>query len=157
MTVAHDDGGAAHAADGPTSPRQAAAAGKLRSIFSALSPSCAENVIPRHRLAMPSLDALRASPHRPLLVTPDPGEGGVVYDGRADPAAALPLNGPAFEVDGPLFKVRGGARWGRGGGGRRDAARRARRAPASAGQLAARHPRRAAAASPLDRPCPQSP
>jgi hypothetical protein len=76
--------------------------------------SRAEGVLPRHRPAMPPLAALRASPHRPILVTPDPGVAGPRYGGRFDPAAEVPINGKPFDVESDIFKVgrrrRAGAR-----------------------------------------------
>lgn len=54
---------------------------------------------------MPSLDAVRASPHRPVVVTPDASVTGPTYDGSSDPARQLPINGGGFEVDSGMFKV----------------------------------------------------
>lgn len=83
-----------------------------------LARSCAADALPRHARALPSLASLRASRHRPVAVTPDPASDYITYNGSADVAQHLPINGQAFEVDGPLFKVGGcWARVGEGGGG----------------------------------------
>jgi len=72
--------------------------------------SCAEDVPPHQRPSMPSLEALRASPHHPVLMTPDPGVVGPVYNGSPDMAQELGLNGGHVEVDSDLFQVGVGRR-----------------------------------------------
>jgi hypothetical protein len=61
------------------------------------------------RPCMPSLDDFRASPHSPVVVTPDASVAAPVplYDGSAEPSQQIPINGPSFEVDSSMFKVRG--------------------------------------------------
>ncbi|GBF92361.1 hypothetical protein Rsub_05563 [Raphidocelis subcapitata] len=102
--------GAPLAADALAAPppfAAGAAPAASRSIWKMLVQSRAETVLPRHRPAMPSIEALRASPHRPVLVTADPGVTGPRYcGGPFDPAAALPINGKAFDVDSDMFKGR---------------------------------------------------
>jgi len=69
--------------------------------------SCAANVHPRLRPAMPSLEAIRASPHYPVVMTPDPSQGGgAVYCGDDDLTKELPINGEAIEWENDLWKVR---------------------------------------------------
>lgn len=70
--------------------------------------SCAANVLPRARPAMPTLDEMRASRHWPVVVTPDPAveaAGAPRFNGSADPRQQLEINGPAFEIESDLFKV----------------------------------------------------
>ncbi|KIZ05346.1 hypothetical protein MNEG_2608 [Monoraphidium neglectum] len=57
---------------------------------------------------MPSLDDFRASPHSPVVVTPDASVAAPVplYDGSAEPSQQIPINGPSFEVDSSMFKGR---------------------------------------------------
>ncbi|KIY92704.1 hypothetical protein MNEG_15260 [Monoraphidium neglectum] len=90
--------------------------------------SCAANVRPRHRPAMPTLAQVRASPHYPVLVTPDPSQkGGPSYNGSHDLTQPMPINGEAVEWENELWKVRGpqgliACRQGREWGGMRGAA-----------------------------------
>mgnify|MGYP001811085869 CR=1 FL=1 len=80
-----------------------------KSAWSLIPRSCAANVLPRSRPAMPALRELRASPHNPVAVTPDPAAaGGVVFGGSADPRRQLPLNGTPVEVESDMFIVGGG-------------------------------------------------
>lgn len=68
--------------------------------------SCAECVLPCHRPCMPSLEAMRESPHNPVVVTPDSSVKGVAYNGSHDPAQQLPINGPGIEFESDVFKGR---------------------------------------------------
>ncbi|KAI8474331.1 MAG: hypothetical protein J3K34DRAFT_465804 [Monoraphidium minutum] len=84
----------------PAAPQAPHAPRAVKTNIWGIPTSCAENVMPHHRAAMPSLEAFRASPHWPVMVTPDPStSGGITYDGSSDPAKSMPLNGPSFDVD----------------------------------------------------------
>jgi hypothetical protein len=61
--------------------------------------------MPHIRPAMPSLEAISASPHYPVAVTPNPVVGGFRFNGSADPQQQLDINGGVIEVDGAVFKV----------------------------------------------------
>jgi hypothetical protein len=81
--------------------------------------SCAANVRPHLRPAMPSLEQVRASPHYPVVVTPNPSlPGDHTYNGSHDLTAHLSINGGVIEWENDLFKVWGGVwRGARGFGG----------------------------------------
>ncbi|KAI8474441.1 MAG: hypothetical protein J3K34DRAFT_407807 [Monoraphidium minutum] len=66
--------------------------------------SCAADVLPRSRAAVPPLPAVRASRHYPVVVTPNPSVGSTTYNGSASPQQHLELNGPQIAVDGDLWK-----------------------------------------------------
>lgn len=92
----------------PESPKKGGASSNdgLVNRFGMLK-SCAANTPPRHRPAMPSLQEIRASPHYPVLVTPDPSQtNNPVYDGSPDLTRAMPINGPVLEWENDLWKGR---------------------------------------------------
>jgi hypothetical protein len=75
--------------------------------------SCAANVDPRLAPAMPTLAEIRASPHYPCVVTPDPSQSGnAAYCGSSDLTQPLPINGEAIEWENDMWKVRGRVQWG---------------------------------------------
>jgi hypothetical protein len=68
--------------------------------------SCADDVPARQRPAMPSLEAMRASKHHPVLLTPDPGVVGPIYNGSPSLTQEIPINGEVLTVDSELWEVR---------------------------------------------------
>lgn len=68
--------------------------------------SCAANVPARHKAAVPSLEAIRASPHYPVVCTPNPSiSGNATYNGSTDLTQAMPINGEMIEFENDLWKV----------------------------------------------------
>jgi hypothetical protein len=67
---------------------------------------------------MPSLEALRASPHYPVLMTPDPARDHITYNGGDDRTSPLPINGGMFDWENDSFKARQAAARGVAGAGR---------------------------------------
>jgi hypothetical protein len=78
-----------------------------RGIWSVIKPSCAANVLPRHRAAMPSLPAVQASPDYPVVVTPDPSVTGCVYNASPDLTQQLGINSEPIAWDSSYFSVSG--------------------------------------------------
>ena len=82
----------------PVPPPDVAAGVRDKPNFLGIVKSCAANVPPRIRASAPSLEAFRASPHAPVVATPDPSQGQfhatpVTYNGSTDLTQQLPLNG----------------------------------------------------------------
>ncbi|KAI8468504.1 MAG: hypothetical protein J3K34DRAFT_522883 [Monoraphidium minutum] len=71
--------------------------------FAELGP---RDVHPWHRPAVPSQDAMKASPHYPVVVTANPMAGAQVFDGDSDPARHLSINGGALHVETEMFSGR---------------------------------------------------
>jgi hypothetical protein len=104
-TTTASDGAPAAAAAAAPAPAPAAQQARTTNLFGIVK-SCAANVSDRLRPAMPSLDAIRASPHYPVLVTPDPSAPNITYEGSNDPTKALGINGHVIEYENELWKVR---------------------------------------------------
>jgi hypothetical protein len=69
--------------------------------------SCAANVRPHLRPAMPSLEEIRSSPHYPVVVTPNPSlPGDHTYNGSNNLTAPLAINGGVIEWDNDIFQGR---------------------------------------------------
>ncbi|KAI8472299.1 MAG: hypothetical protein J3K34DRAFT_414799 [Monoraphidium minutum] len=101
MTVASD--GPPAAAGGAAKAGRVSMDGGMNIL--GMTRSCAANVHPRIRPAMPTLEAIRASPHYPVLVTPDPSQAGnPKYNGSADLTRAMPINGEVVEWENDLWK-----------------------------------------------------
>ncbi|GBF89589.1 hypothetical protein Rsub_02307 [Raphidocelis subcapitata] len=100
----------AAASDEPRRPRESDAAASdsapptpRKSMFAMLAKSCAANVQPRHKPAVPSLEAMRAASSRPVYLTPDPSVTGIVYNASPDMTQLLPVNTESFVVDSEIF------------------------------------------------------
>lgn len=96
----------AEGADGASGNVESCAVAQ-KSSWGVLPACCADNVLPRHRPAMPTLGEMRASHHTPVVVTPDPSVKGPIYNGSADLTQQLPINTAGFECDSAFFEVGG--------------------------------------------------
>lgn len=77
-----------------------------KGVWGVLAKSCAANVLPYHRDSMPSLERMRASPHNPVLVTPNCAYSGFSLDGREDAAQEIPINSTRpFAIECEHFSV----------------------------------------------------
>ncbi|GBF87353.1 hypothetical protein Rsub_00064 [Raphidocelis subcapitata] len=61
------------------------------------------DVHPFHKPAQPSREAMRASPHYPVVVTKNPIVEGQRVDGTADPSVPIPINGGAVTIETEVF------------------------------------------------------
>ncbi|GBF99475.1 hypothetical protein Rsub_12143 [Raphidocelis subcapitata] len=64
------------------------------------------DVHPWHRPAVPSHADIKASPHYPVYITPNPMAGSQLFDGASDPARQLVINGGSMAVETPIFSGR---------------------------------------------------
>ncbi|KAI8472123.1 MAG: hypothetical protein J3K34DRAFT_217390, partial [Monoraphidium minutum] len=62
-----------------------------------------KEVHPWHKPALPSREAVKDSPHYPVVVTANPMAGSQVLDGATDPAHPLPINSRSVTVDTDMF------------------------------------------------------